>query len=263
MCVIIQRETMAETTETHNDNERVKTTRHPRWTRGETIILIEAKKVVENGGGTTACRFTQSEPKWDLVSSFCQKQGVNRGPVQCRKRWSNLLSDFKKIKRWESEKKKKEKENENENEEEGVVSFWMMRNDERREKKLPGFFDGEVYNVLDGGVCAAAAFPLALVKVTPAAAAKSKVEENGGDGVAEMGSEDAEEEEEEEEEAEAIVDSEKIGWSTEEETSQTMKKKKVIDSLRASGVIKETVMMTQNPQSVPASGTNSQTQSPH
>ncbi|KAL0385273.1 UNVERIFIED_CONTAM: Trihelix transcription factor A [Sesamum radiatum] len=72
-------------------------------------------------------------------SSYCKKHGVNRGPVQCRKRWSNLAGDFKKIKEWESRIK------------EETESFWVMRNDLRRERKLPGFFDREVYDILDGG----------------------------------------------------------------------------------------------------------------
>ncbi|XP_054820803.1 trihelix transcription factor ASR3-like [Prosopis cineraria] len=221
----------AETLQTETcapNNERTKTTRHPRWSRQETIILIGAKKVVENGG-TTVCRLTQSEPKWDMVSSFCQKHGVNRGPVQCRKRWSNLLSDFKKIKKWEANIKK------------GSESFWMMRNDERREKKLPGFFDGEVYNVLDGEACTALAFPLKLIKVSKA---------ENGDGVAAMTSEQCEENEEEEE-AEAIVDSEKTVWSTEDEAFEIITSgKKVTGPLNASGV--EDTITIGNPQNTPS-----------
>lgn len=215
-------------TEVHvSDNERTKTTRHPRWSRQETIILIGAKKMVENGG-TPVCRFTQSEPKWDSVSSFCQKHGVNRGPVQCRKRWSNLLSDFKKIKKWETNIKHESE------------SFWMMRNDERRDKKLPGFFDGEVYNVLNGEACTASAFPLTLIKVSKA--------ENGDGGNA-MASEQCEEDEDEEDEA--IVDSEKMAWSTEDEAFEIITSaKKVTDPLNASGV-EETIMIG-NPEKTPA-----------
>lgn len=76
------------------------------------------------------------EPKWAAVSAYCKKHGVNRGPVQCRKRWSNLAGDYKKIKDWERGDKNE--------------SFWGMRNDLRREKRLPGFFDREVYDILDG-----------------------------------------------------------------------------------------------------------------
>ncbi|XP_045823313.1 trihelix transcription factor ASR3-like isoform X1 [Trifolium pratense] len=189
--------------------ERIKATRHPRWTRQETLVLIEAKKVIENGD--QVCRYrsstsglVQTDPKWDLVSSLCQQHGVKRGAVQCRKRWGNLLTDFRKIKKWETSIK-------NESE-----SFWIMRNDVRKENKLPGFFDSVVYNVLDGGVCTAAAFPLTLIKTMPRAA------ENGDqvEGVAaiEQGNK---EDEIEEDEDEAIVDSEKMGWSTEEENMDT------------------------------------------
>ena len=46
----------------------------------------------------SVCGSDQLEFKWDAVSSFCREYGVNRGPVQCRKRWSNLVGDFRKIK---------------------------------------------------------------------------------------------------------------------------------------------------------------------
>lgn len=117
---------------------KVKTARHPRWTRQETLVLIQGKKVVESQiqeGHRSISAFgpDQNEPKWDLVSSYCKQRGVNRGPVQCQKRWSNLLVDCKKIKTWEFQIKRE------------VKSFWMMRNDLRKEMKLPGFFDKEVY----------------------------------------------------------------------------------------------------------------------
>ncbi|XP_020209426.1 trihelix transcription factor ASR3, partial [Cajanus cajan] len=86
-----------------------------------------------------------SEPKWALVSAYCKKHGVNREPVQCRKRWSNLAGDYKKIKEWESQVRDE------------TESFWLMRNDLRRERKLPGYFDREVYNILDSPSTAAAA----------------------------------------------------------------------------------------------------------
>lgn len=121
-----------------------KAPRLPRWTRQELLVLIQGKRVAENRvrrGRTAVLAFgsSQVEPKWSSVSSYCKRHGVNRGPVQCRKRWSNLAGDFKKIKEWESQIK------------EEAESFWLMRNDLRRERKLPGFFDREVYDILDGG----------------------------------------------------------------------------------------------------------------
>lgn len=121
-----------------------KAPRLPRWTRQELLVLIQGKRVAENRvrrGRSAVLAFgsTQVEPKWSSVSSYCKRHGVNRGPVQCRKRWSNLAGDFKKIKEWESQMKDE------------AESFWVMRNDLRRERKLPGFFDREVYDILDGG----------------------------------------------------------------------------------------------------------------
>ncbi|KAK7399284.1 hypothetical protein VNO78_10465 [Psophocarpus tetragonolobus] len=181
---------------------RMKATRHPRWTRQETLVLIESKKMVENG--EQLCRFrsatgyVQTDPKWDMVSSVCQQRGVKRGAVQCRKRWGNLLTDFRKIKKWESGIKEESE------------SFWIMRNDMRKEKKLPGFFDSVVYNVLNGGVCTTVAFPLTLVKMTP------KLESGVLQGVPPEQCKDNDDDDDE-----AIVDCEKMGWSTEEENLDT------------------------------------------
>ncbi|KAK7295613.1 hypothetical protein RJT34_18524 [Clitoria ternatea] len=114
--------------------------RLPRWTRQEILVLIQGKTDAESrfkpgrGGGSA---FGSGEPKWALVSSYCKKHGVNREPVQCRKRWSNLAGDYKKIKEWESQVRDE------------TESFWLMRNDLRRERKLPGYFDREVYDILD------------------------------------------------------------------------------------------------------------------
>ncbi|XP_047151102.1 trihelix transcription factor ASR3-like isoform X3 [Vigna umbellata] len=125
-------------------DEGGKAPRLPRWTRQEILVLIQGKRDAENKfrRGRTAglpLGSGQVEPKWASVSSYCRKHGVNRGPVQCRKRWSNLAGDYKKIKEWESQIR------------EESDSFWVMRNDLRRDRKLPGFFDKEVYDILDSG----------------------------------------------------------------------------------------------------------------
>ncbi|GFQ01179.1 hypothetical protein PHJA_002261800 [Phtheirospermum japonicum] len=112
-------------------DEANKTARLPRWTRQEILVLIQGKRVAESRPDRSA------EPKWASISSYCKIHGVNRGPVQCRKRWSNLAGDFRKIKEWEARVR------------DDTESFWVMRNDLRRERKLPGFFDREVYDILD------------------------------------------------------------------------------------------------------------------
>ncbi|KAJ0103206.1 hypothetical protein Patl1_05412 [Pistacia atlantica] len=125
-------------------DDGLKAPRLPRWTRQEILVLIQGKRVAENRvrrgrAAGMAYGSGQVEPKWASVSSYCKRHGVNRGPVQCRKRWSNLAGDFKKIKEWETQQAR-----------DGTESFWVMRNDLRRERKLPGFFDREVYDILDG-----------------------------------------------------------------------------------------------------------------
>ncbi|KAK6920445.1 Myb/SANT-like DNA-binding domain 4 [Dillenia turbinata] len=166
--------------------DKSKTPRHPRWTRQETFVLIQGKNMAENRyrkgrRSISALGSEQPEPKWDSVSSYCKQHGVSRGPIQCRKRWSNLIGDFKKIKTWESQIVDK------------AESFWIMRNDLRKEKKLPGFFDKEVYDVLDGRASSGLEYPLTLVTVAS--------DGNNGSGAnpAALG--------EEEEEAEAVFDS--------------------------------------------------------
>lgn len=156
-------------------DDKNRLTRHPRWTKLETLVLVEGKKIAENQGRRRSGMLLgtgEPESKWDYISSYCKKHGINRGPVQCRKRWSNLICDFKKIKAWESRQK-----------EEGE-SFWMMRSDVRRNKKLPGFFDREVYSVLDGKAARVIASPM----VVPILVADGK--ENGGIEASETENED-------------------------------------------------------------------------
>lgn len=155
--------------------------RLPRWTRQEILVLIQGKRVVESrgrgrgagrgggGSGEMGAAASPVEPKWASVSSYCRRHGVDRGPVQCRKRWSNLAGDFKKIKEWEAK---------------GKESFWTMRNDLRRERRLPGFFDREVYDILDG-------VAVAEVEAEPAA----EEEEEGKKGLGRTAAAGGEEEE--------------------------------------------------------------------
>lgn len=137
-------------------DDQNKTSRHPRWTRPETLMLIEGKKFAEDRKGcrtSPALGCAQIKPKWDSVSSYCKQNGVNREPVQCRKRWSNLISDFKKIRTWELQVKEERD------------SYWMMMNDLRKVRKLPGFFDREIYDVLEGKAFIVAEHQLAAMTI--------------------------------------------------------------------------------------------------
>ncbi|XP_021728307.1 trihelix transcription factor ASR3-like [Chenopodium quinoa] len=144
-----------------------KSKRHPRWTRQETLTLIQAKEITENsphkgrkissallvnagagagaGAGSSSSSpsllFDNTEPKWVMISCYCKQQGVKRGPAQCKK---------------------------------------------RKEKKLPVTFDVEVFKVLEGREtgAAGAVSPLPLQAVPAAAAVSDDAEfgsEEGGD----------------------------------------------------------------------------------
>ncbi|KAF5730999.1 hypothetical protein HS088_TW19G00602 [Tripterygium wilfordii] len=140
-------------------DDRTKSIRHPRWSREETFILIHGKKVIESQT-QRGHRFIETPgsdqigSKWESVSSYCRQFGVRRGPVQCQKKWSNLIGEFKRIKTWELRMKEK------------AESFWTMRNELRREQKLPSSFDKELYDALNGNVVPIPAIPLTLITVT-------------------------------------------------------------------------------------------------
>lgn len=112
----------------------------PRWSKHETLVMIEAKRKHElelqktNGLKGRPQQLTDFN-KWDLVSSSCRAVGIDRDGKMCRKRWFNLLTEFKKIRDWCKTNR--------------VEEFWTMSGDERREKKLPTGFDQEVYQAME------------------------------------------------------------------------------------------------------------------
>ncbi|KAK8939893.1 hypothetical protein KSP40_PGU005490 [Platanthera guangdongensis] len=141
-----------------NGNDGFRPARLPRWTRQEILVLIQGKRVVESRGRRRSSSSAEAtEPKWAAVSAYCRRHGVIRGAVQCRKRWSNLAGDYKKIKEWEIGRAASV----------DAESFWAMRNDLRRERKLPGFFDRDVYDILDGVSTAPAPAEETTIEMTP------------------------------------------------------------------------------------------------
>ncbi|KAH7307024.1 hypothetical protein KP509_22G042700 [Ceratopteris richardii] len=99
--------------------------------------LEEAKwsKVKESRERGIEMGRANSDSKWLSISQFCERKGVSRSAAQCRKRWCNLSADYKRIRDWESLR--------------GKQSFWLMSNDVRKENKLPGCFDREVFDALN------------------------------------------------------------------------------------------------------------------
>jgi hypothetical protein len=122
--------------------------RLPRWTRHETLVLIQARRAMERRGLALPVP-VRPWPKWAAVSAYCRRHGVERGPMQCRKRWGNLSWDLKKIVAWEGKAAGAAPPQLHE-------SFWDMRGDRRRARQLPSSFDREVYDALVCGTSAAA-----------------------------------------------------------------------------------------------------------
>ena len=108
-----------------------------RWTRMETVVLANALKAREEDAHDIAAKSAvgTASDKWETVSRFCRSHGVSRSSAQCNSRWSKgLYLDYKKVRDWQKN--------------EGVESYWKMKEKERKEHKLPGSLDEDVFNVL-------------------------------------------------------------------------------------------------------------------
>ena len=111
----------------------------PRWSKHETLVMIEAKRKHEleiQQANSKGRALLTDVNKWDLVSASCRAVGIDRDGKMCRKRWFNLLTEFKKIRDWRKSSNR-------------VDNFWDLSGDERREKKLPTVFDHEVYVAME------------------------------------------------------------------------------------------------------------------
>ncbi|XP_073389714.1 uncharacterized protein [Physcomitrium patens] len=108
-----------------------------RWTRSETVVLANALKAREDEAHDVASKSAvgTAGDKWENISKFCRSHGVTRSGAQCNSRWSKgLYLDYKKVRDWQRK--------------EGLESYWKMKEKKRRELKLPGALDEEVFNIL-------------------------------------------------------------------------------------------------------------------
>lgn len=108
-----------------------------RWTRAETVVLANALRTREEEAHDVAAKSAvgTANDKWEAVSKFCRSHGVPRTSAQCNSRWSKgLYLDYRKVRDWQRK--------------DGVESYWKMKDKRRRENKLPGCLDEEVYNIL-------------------------------------------------------------------------------------------------------------------
>ncbi|KAE8734345.1 RAB isoform 1 [Hibiscus syriacus] len=94
------------------------------WTLNETMVLIEAKKMVDER------RMKKSEGKptelrWKWVEDYCWRRGCLRSQNQCNDKWDNLMRDYKKVREYQRRRG------------ESGSDYWEMEKNERKEKSLP------------------------------------------------------------------------------------------------------------------------------
>lgn len=129
-----------------NNSSLTREYRKGNWTLGETMILIEAKRMdderrmkrSEEGEG----RSKPTELRWKWVEDYCWRKGCLRSQNQCNDKWDNLMRDYKKVR--EYEKRISERSGEGSN----SGSYWKMEKNDRKEKNLPSNMLPQIYEAL-------------------------------------------------------------------------------------------------------------------
>ncbi|KAA8520991.1 hypothetical protein F0562_011664 [Nyssa sinensis] len=106
----------------------------PDWSVQESMILVNEFAAVEGDCMKTLSSFQ----KWMIIVENCNALDVARTLNQCRRKWDSLLSEYRKIKQWESESK--------------PGSYWSLDSETRREFGLSENFDAEVFKLIDNHV---------------------------------------------------------------------------------------------------------------
>jgi hypothetical protein len=115
------------------DESLEKPNRNPRWVQQETLVLVEAKRLQAKGllPSVSGSRNQTADEKWAAVAAYCNDNNCDRNAYQCRKRWFALHGDYNKVREWQRSKSE---------------SYWTMKTDRRRENRLPGTFDRDVFS---------------------------------------------------------------------------------------------------------------------
>ncbi|KAM7271082.1 hypothetical protein ACFE04_030296 [Oxalis oulophora] len=159
---------MAGAADHHQSNMR--DYRKGNWTIGETMVLIEAKRmdderrmlmkrttssisisIVGGGGGGGGSELghgssSSSKPtelRWKWVEDYCWRKGCLRSQNQCNDKWDNLMRDFKKIREYERKLLLLSSNDNNINR-----SYWSMDKNQRKENNLPTNMLPQIYEAL-------------------------------------------------------------------------------------------------------------------
>ncbi|XP_078161605.1 sequence-specific DNA binding transcription factor [Carex rostrata] len=114
----------------------------PDWSVADTLVLVEQIAAVD---AELWSKSLSSFQKWKIVSDNCAQIGFHRSSNQCKRRWELLVSDYKKIRRWETMRNSSTGLGLGS----GSVSYWRLDPDRRERFGLPGLFNFEVYGAMD------------------------------------------------------------------------------------------------------------------
>ncbi|XP_065853491.1 trihelix transcription factor ASR3 isoform X1 [Euphorbia lathyris] len=130
------------------DQVGIRDYRKGNWTLGETMVLIEAKKMdderrmkrsSDSNNNTEGGRSKPGELRWKWVEDYCFRKGCLRSQNQCNDKWDNLMRDYKKVRDYE----RRLADNE-----EARLSYWKIEKNERKDKNLPSNMLLQVYQAL-------------------------------------------------------------------------------------------------------------------
>ena len=107
----------------------------PDWTVTESLILVNEIAAVEADCSTALSSYQQ----WNIIAGNCAALDVGRNMGQCRRKWDSLLSEYEKIRAWESKKNARS-------------SYWKLKGERVRKLGLPESFDPDLFRAVDGVV---------------------------------------------------------------------------------------------------------------
>ncbi|XP_068641550.1 trihelix transcription factor ASR3 [Aristolochia californica] len=103
----------------------------PDWTVKEMLTFISEVAAVNEDSLKTL----SSYQKWKIISDNCADLGVLRSSNQCRRKWDQMLTEYKEIRDWETQFR--------------IGSYWCLESERKKEFGLPAFFNREVFGALD------------------------------------------------------------------------------------------------------------------
>lgn len=108
----------------------------PDWTVKDCLILVNEIAAVEADCSNALSTFQ----KWTMISENCNALDVHRTFNQCRRKWDSLVSDYNKIKQWESQKRGSDS------------SYPSLSTEKRKKLKLPDNIYAELFEAINAVV---------------------------------------------------------------------------------------------------------------